>query len=143
MGAKENKEVVRKVEEAWDTGKLDALDTLFDPKFNNAQSGVPQLPVGLEGAKMAHRMAMSSFPDRTIQVQDIIAEGDKVVVRCRMIGTNTGGVQWAGAPANGNKVDIEWISVYTLRNGKIVDHVGLNDVMALMTQLGVMPAPGA
>ncbi len=59
----QNKEVVRKIEEAWSSNKLDALDQYFGATFNN-HSGVPGIPPGLAGAKMAHGAAMAAFPDR-------------------------------------------------------------------------------
>jgi len=142
MGAEENKRIVRLVEEAWDGQKLGELDQYFSPKFDNSATAVPGMPPGLEGAKMAHQASMASFPDRRVRIEDIIADGDQVVVRIRMTGTNKGGLAWLGVPANGNKVDFQAISVYRLAGGKIVEHHAQNDVMTLMQQLGAMPPPG-
>ena len=142
MGTEENKEVVRRIEAAWDSQDLQALDALFAPQFDNTQSQVPGMPVGLEGARMAHRDSMQSFPDRRVVVEDVIAEGDKVVVRARITGTNKGGVAFLGAPANDAQIDVPFISIYTLLDGRVVSHFGLNDAMALMEQLGVMAPPG-
>jgi predicted ester cyclase len=139
--SEQNKEVVRRIEEAWDRQNLDALDQHFGPNFSS-HAGVPGLPPGLKGAKLAHGMAMQSFPDRKMRIQHIVADGDKVVVWTRMTGTNQGGVQWIGAPANGKPVDIESVSVYRFENGKAVEHWGLNDVATLMMQTGVIPMPG-
>jgi steroid delta-isomerase-like uncharacterized protein len=137
----QNKEIVRKVEEAWDRGDLDALDQYFADDFDNSASAIPGLPPGLEGAKMAHQGSITSFPDRRIHVEDLIAEGDRVVVRARVTGTNQGGFPAFDLAANGNPIDIEFVSIYELRDGKIVRHWGLNDVATLMQQLQV--APGA
>lgn len=139
--SEQNKAVVRQIEEAWNAGRLDELDALFAPDFI-ARSSVPGMPPTLETAKMAHQMSLQSFPDRKTTVEDIIAEGDKVVVRVRMTGTNRGGVPWLGAPANGNKVDVQWISIYCLANGKVVEHEAQMDLLGLMQQLGVIPASG-
>ena len=86
-----NKDIVRAIEEAWDRNDTAALDGHFSPDFDNAHSGAPGLPVGLAGAKMAHGAAMVSFPDRRVEIVDLIAEGDRVFVRTRITGTNTGG----------------------------------------------------
>jgi predicted ester cyclase len=142
MGTEENKEIVRRIEAAWDNQDLEALDALFAAEFDNSQSGVPGMPRGLEGARMAHHASMDSFPDRRVVVEDVIAEGDKVVVRARIMGTNKGGVAFLGAPANDATIDVPFISIYTLRDGKVVSHFGLNDAVALMVQLGVMSPPG-
>lgn len=139
--SEQNKAIVRKIEEAWDAGRLDELDALFAPGFI-ARSGVPGMPPTLETAKMAHQMSLQSFPDRKTTIEDIIAEGDKVVVRVRMTGTNRGGVPWLGAPANGNPVDVQWISIYRLADGKVVEHEAQMDLIGLMQQLGVIPASG-
>jgi predicted ester cyclase len=137
-----NKSVVRQIEEAWNANQLDKLDALFAPGFTMHSGPPPQLPQGLEGAKMTHGMAMQAMPDRKTQIQDIIADGDQVAVRVRITGTNTGGFPWLNIPANGNKVDTEWISIYTLKDGKVTEHRAVMDLMGLMQQLGALPAPG-
>jgi steroid delta-isomerase-like uncharacterized protein len=142
MSVEENKAIVRRVEEAWNAGDLDALDALFAPDFVS-HAAAPGVPPNLESAKMAHTMSMQAFPDRHTSVEDLIGEGDQVVVRVRMTGTNTGGLPWFGIPANGNKVDVQWISTYRLANGKIVEHSALMDLMGIMQQLGAIPAPAA
>jgi predicted ester cyclase len=141
MSAEDNKAVVRRIEEAWDADQLDALDPLFEPNFVQ-HNGVPMLPPGLEGAKQAHQMSKQAFPDRRTRIEDMLADGDQVAVRIRMTGTNQGGLPWFGIPANGKSVDTEWISIYRLSNGKVVEHRAVMDLVTLMQQLGAMPAPG-
>ena len=96
--ASSNVNVVRAVEEAWDQGRLDDLDQYFAPGFNNAQSATQGLPAGLEGSKIAHQGVMQSFPDRKIEILDLVEGGDKVFVRNRVTGTNTGGFPPFGVP---------------------------------------------
>lgn len=133
------KDVVRTVEELWGAGKLDELDHYFDPAFAS-HSSVPGLPPTLATAKMAHQMSMQAFPDRRTEIQDIVAEGDKVAVRVRLTGTNTGGLPWFGVGANGAKVDFEFMAIYQVRDGKIVGHWGVND-LAILIQLGAFTPP--
>ena len=133
--SEENKAVVRAVEEAWDSQDLDSLGQHFAPDFDNSASAVPGVPAGLEGAKMAHQGAMQSFPDRKVHIEDLIAGGDKVVVRARVTGTNQGGFPLMNVPPNGNPIDIGFVGIYTLRDGKIVSHWGLNDAATLTQQL--------
>ena len=137
-----NAEVIRAIEDAWGSNRLDDLDQHFAPGFDNSRSGTPGLPAGLAGAKMAHQGVMQSFPDRTQELLDVIAEGDRVFVRSRVRGTNQGGFPAFQVPANGRPFDIESWSVYRLQDGKVVEHVGLNDAITLMMQLGAIPAPG-
>lgn len=136
----DNVEVVRRVEELWNLHKVDELDQYFSPDFNN-ESGVPQLPRGLEGAKMAHSMTAQFLPDRNVEILDIFGAGDKVCVRQRVTFTNTMGVPWLGAPANDNKVQFEWISIYQLHDGKITGHWAAIDGFSFLAQLGVWAPP--
>ncbi len=138
----QNKDVVRRIEEAWDRNDPAAIDPLFAPDFDNAHSAMPGLPSGLAGAKMAHAGAMASFPDRRVQILDLVAEGDRVFVRTRVTGTNTGGAAFLGAPeANGAAVDFEMWGVYQLRDGRAVAYWGLNDGVTAMMQVGGLKPP--
>ena len=140
--AQDNATVVRAVEDAWDQNRLEDLDQYFAEDFDNSASGTPGLPAGLAGAKMAHQGVMQSFPDRTVEILNIVSEGDLVFVRMRVSGTNQGGFPAFNVPANGNPFAIESWSLYRLRDGKVVEHWGLNDALVLLMQLGALPAPG-
>ncbi len=138
-----NADTVRAIEEAWDGGRLDELDRYFAPSFDNSASATPGLPPGLEGAKMAHQGVMQSFPDRKMEILDIVDGGDEVFVRTRITGTNQGGFPLFNVPANGNPFQIEAASVYRFDvGGKVVEHWGMNDALTLLMQLGAIPAPG-
>jgi predicted ester cyclase len=137
-----NADVVRAIEEAWADDRLDDLDRYFAPGFSNAQSGTPGLPPGLEGSKMAHQGVMQSFPDRKVEILDVIEGGDRVFVRNRVTGTNTGGFPPFGVGPNGNPFDIEAWGVYRLHDGQVVEHWGMNDAFTLGIQLGAIPVPG-
>jgi predicted ester cyclase len=136
--SEQNKAVVRQVEEAWNANNLDSLDDLFAADFVT-HAGRP----GLEPGENVHQLSMGAFPDRKTTIEEMVAESDTVAVRLRMTGTNTGGPPWLGVPANNNKVDVEWISIYRLREGKVVEHRAVMDVMGLMQQLGAIPSGGA
>jgi predicted ester cyclase/quinol monooxygenase YgiN len=141
QAAEDNMAIVRRIEIAWDENNLAALDDLFAPDFV-AHNAVPGMPPGLAGAKMAHQASMAAFPDRRTAIEELIGAGDTVVVRMRMTGTNQGGLAWVGVPANGNKVNVTWISIYRLVGGKVVEHRAEMDVMGLMQQVGAIPSPG-
>lgn len=134
-----NKNTVRQIEEAWNANQLDKLDAWFAPGFKQ-HSAFPGTPATLDSAKQAHQMSLQAMPDRKTEIQEMVAEGDKVVVRMRMTGTNTGGFPVFGIPANGNKADVEWISIYTLRDGQVTEHRAVMDVMGFMQQMGAMPS---
>jgi len=91
MSAQDNAATVRAVEEAWDSNDLDSLDQYFAEDFDNTGAGVPGVPPGLAAAKMVHQGAMTSFPDRKVEIVDLIADDDQVAVHGRVTGTNQGG----------------------------------------------------
>jgi predicted ester cyclase len=136
--AERNKEIVLRLEAAWQDDDWQTLDELFAPDMVS-HAGVPYLPRGPKGWKLAHKQMRAAVPDRQVTIEDIIAEGDRVVVRCRMTGTNRGGLPWAQADANGNPVDMEWISIYRLRDDKVAEHWAINDMMRLVQQIGAPP----
>ena len=80
----------------------------------------------------------AAFPDYKIEADEIIAEGSRVVVCARMIGTHTGNL--GEIPPTYKKVDFPFVIRYEIENEKIVSHWMLADQMSLMEQLGVIPA---
>jgi predicted ester cyclase len=139
MSTEENKTIVRKYREAHNQNKLDALDAIVAQDLIS-HAALPGLPPGLAGGKMAHQIFLGSFSDLQTTTEDLIAEGDKVVERYLTRGTHTG--DFMGAPPTGKKFSAETMVIYRLANGKIVETWGLNDVQAVMMQLGLMPAQG-
>ena len=136
--SEQNKNVIRQLEEAWNANQLDKVDAFFAPNFVQ-HSGMPGMTPTIETAKQAHSMSLQAMPDRKTSIEEMVAEGDKVSVRIRMTGTNKGGFPWFNIPANGNSVDIQYISIYGLKDGKVVEHRAIMDVMGLMQQLGALP----
>jgi predicted ester cyclase len=135
--SEQNKQVVAAIEAAWNGNRLDELDGHFAAGFvTHAQA--PGLPPGLEGAKLAHQFSMKAMPDRKVEVLDLIGEGDRVLVRTRMTGTNTGGFEWLHVGPNGRAVDVESWAIYRLQDGQVAEAWGINDVFALAMQLGAM-----
>ena len=139
MSAEENKAIVRKYREAHNQNKLDALDAIVAQDVIS-HAALPGLPPGLAGGKMAHQIFLGSFSDLQTATEDLIADGDKVVERYLTRGMHTG--DFMGAPPTGKTFAAETMVIYRLANGRIVETWGLNDVQAVMMQLGLMPAPG-
>jgi ketosteroid isomerase-like protein len=133
--AASNKETLRKVQAAWNENRLDDLDQYFATDFK-ANSNMRTAGPGLAGAKESHRRNSRIFSDRKVEVLDVIEEGDKVVLRNRATGRHTGPEPWMSAPNDGTPYDIESWSIYRFRDGKIVEHWGLNDGTGLIMQVG-------
>ena len=84
-------------------------------------------------------VAEAGFPRYAFPAEDMIAEGDKVVVRATMRAVHLG--EFFGVPATGKAVTMPLIIIYRIADGKIVEHWLQMDALGLMQQLGVIPAP--
>ena len=78
-----------------------------------------------------------AMPGYQLHVEDILADGDKVVVRAQTVGTHTGPL--FGVPGSGREVRVPLIIIYQIENGKIVDHWMQADTLSLMQQIGAVP----
>jgi steroid delta-isomerase-like uncharacterized protein len=136
MSIEENKAIVRRFQEIYNTNDLEALGEVVaeDLAMPKVMTG---MPTGLEGAKRVHAITLIGMPDWHTHIDELIAEGDKVVARITMTGTHTG--DFWGFPATGNKVNFTGIYIVRIENGKIVEHWGEEDGVSLMQQLGVLP----
>ncbi len=139
MTTEKNKAVIRRYREIYAANDLDALDEVLAADFT-PHSLMPGLPPGLEGLKLVHRTTLAAFPDYRVTTDDLMAEGDQVVEVWTQTMTHTG-VSIFGAPANSGRAVRTWgISVYRIADGKIAEHWGEMDLIAVLMQLGVMPA---
>ena len=77
------------------------------------------------------------FPGYQLTAEDMIAEGDKVVVRSTFHGTHKG--DWMGIPPTGKQVTMPLILIYRIADGKIAEHWMQADTLGLLQQLGAMP----
>lgn len=94
-----------------------------------------------EGLYEHVEMFEKGFPQYRLKAEDIIEQGDKVVVRARFMGTHNG--EFNGIPATGKSVDLPFIIIYRFEGGKIAEHWLEANHLALLTQLGVMNTAAA
>ncbi len=135
----QNKELIRNLYEQWHSRNIDALTEMHTPnaKYNHPSAGATPIP--FEKALEAMQMYWQAFPDLTLTVEDIIAEGDKVVVRFIGRGTHQGDL--GGIPATGVKTEAGGIEIYHFEDGKIVEVWEISDALGLMQQLGMELKP--
>ena len=100
-------------------------------------SPMPGQGPGSEGLKDALTMFRGAFPDLQVTIEDMIAEGEKVVVRVTMRGTHQG--EFMGIPATNKKIEIGEMHIVRFAGGKMVEHWGQEDSLGTMQQLGVIP----
>src|SRR5215217_6667506 len=128
MSAQENKDLVRREqEELWNhTGDLDAAEELFAAEQ-------------AEAVKQEAADFRQGFPDVVSTIEDLIAEGDKVVAHWRSRATHQG--NYMGIPPTGNRIEFTGISVYRIEEGKIAQEWTVEDQFGLMQQIGAIPEP--
>ena len=132
-----NKAIVRRyLEEVLNQGRHDLIEEFLADDFDLHFSG---LAPGLEAIKEWYGAMSTAFPDWQASIDDLIAEGDKVVVRTTVHGTQQGEMQ--GIPATGRSVNSPSITIFRLANGKIAEGWIVSDNLGLMQQLGVIPTP--
>lgn len=143
MSESENKAVVRRViEEIAVGGNVGLADELVDPAFvNHTQlTGDITDSIGIEPYKQEVKAFLAAFSDRTAIIDDMLTDGDKVIVRFRLSGTHNG--EFAGILPTGKTIsDIATISIVRLSNGKLVERWSLTDRLTMMQQLGVILTP--
>ena len=135
-----NKTLVRRFyEEVFNKGNLAAIDEICSPNVVD-HSLPPGLPAGIAGVKQLVGMYRAAFPDLALTIEDMIAEGDKVVVRWSGVGTHRGDLM--GIAPTGKQVAISGIGIDRIANGKLAEHWERFDEMGMMQQLGIVPTPG-
>ncbi len=140
MSAQENRAIIRRAyEELWNERNVGVVDELVAEDFLN-HAAPPDRQRGRQGLKDVVRMFESAFPDFRYEVEDVIAEGEKVAVRDVFRGTHEG--DFMGIPATGSRVTMEAIHIYRFSEGKLAEHWVARDDLGMMRQLGVVPAPG-
>jgi steroid delta-isomerase-like uncharacterized protein len=94
---------------------------------------------GLEAYRQFISMYVTAFPDLHFMVEDLIAEGDRVVARYTGQGTHQGDLM--GIPPTGKQITVTNILITRIANGKIVEQWLNFDALGMLQQLGVVPAP--
>jgi len=143
MSTEENKAIIQRWLEAWNTGELGALVEIIAPDYVHHAHGnsirTESGPEWYEQAVAGHR---ASFPDHYGSLQAMIAEGDMVVTRWTVTGSHRG--QWtaptgAVIPPTGKTITYTGITIARLAGGKIVEEWWEQDSVSLLQQLGVIP----
>jgi predicted ester cyclase len=138
MSAEENKRLVRRFYEEIDKGSLDAMDELVDENYiDHNPPPFPGLPSGRQGLKEAFKIFWKATPGHH-EIQEQIAEGDKVVTRMTSYGKHEGDLP--GAPRTGNDLKISSITIHRIANEKLVEKWAEKDVLTFLKQIGVVPS---
>jgi predicted ester cyclase len=124
-------------EEIFPSGDVDRLaDVIAENGIDH--SARPDEPQGLVGVQQTMLWLGSVFSDQRWEIHQVIGEGDTVVVYCTLRGRHTGDL--LGIPPTNREVAMDYVQILRFRDGKAVERWGVRDDMALMRQLGALPA---
>lgn len=133
-----NAQVVARWYQAFDKKEPALIGQIVDARWVDIPS--PEgTPPGPEGLTKLYTMLTSTFPDLGIQIKDVIEQGDKVVVRSEITGTQKGA--FLGKPTKGRQMRIQAIDIHEVRDGKILRTWHTEDWMTGLHQLGVLGSP--
>ena len=143
MSTEDNKAIVRRfIEEGWNQGNVALFDELTAPNWIYHDPSFPNVRT-LEDYKRWTTETRSAFPDMYGTIEDMIAEGDQVVVRGTIRGTNTGDIVTPmHIPATGKQVMVSGMTIVRFAGGKGVEVWNLTDTLGIFQQLGLIPVPG-
>ena len=112
--------------------------TLYDTFASNFIQHDPAGDMPLEQFKQYNTILFAAFPDISFTVEDMIAEGDKVVTRWSLSATHKG--EFQGIAPTGNRVSITGVDISRIVAGKVVESWMYSDRVGLLQQLGVIPS---
>ena len=136
----ENKAIAcRVIEEFLNAGTPDVADGIFADSYVDHNPSNPDLS-GIENIKKSVADWHAAFRDTHNTVEDVIAEGEKVVLRWTTRGVYRG--EFLGIPPTGNRVAVASIGIFRFSGGKIVESWDEYDAVGLLRQLGAGPLPG-
>jgi steroid delta-isomerase-like uncharacterized protein len=131
-----NKALFRRYfDEGTNQGNLDVVEELFAPDYKHHDPANPDVIVGNEGVRRHIQTLRGAFPDITFQIEDMVAQGDKVVIRWTANVTHTG--DYFGIPPTGKSATITGMNTWQVQDGKAVEGWVNRDDVGLMQQLGL------
>lgn len=137
--SEENKALIHRwFEEVWNQGNEKVIDELLaeDGVIHGLNDASGQSVQGIEAFHEFHSQFRGAFSDLAVTLDDVIAEGDKVVARCDVRGKHTG--ENLGFAATNAPVHFEGVAIVRIKDGKIVEAWNHFDFMEMNRQLGVL-----
>jgi len=138
VATQENENVVRRFfEVVFNQGNSAAVNDLVASDFVDHNPFPGQAP-NREGLAQFVNMFHTPLPDLKVEIQDMIAQGDKVAVRWQARATHKG--TFLQIPSTGKQVTISGLDIMRIADGKIVEHWGFQDQLGFVKEIGVLPA---
>ncbi|GGM16575.1 hypothetical protein GCM10010129_70950 [Streptomyces fumigatiscleroticus] len=136
-----NKALFMRFHSAVNSGDVERVSRTIDEVFEPDvlfHAPVPMEATGARALKQVWTVLLRAFPDIHVAVEDVIAEGDKVVSRNTVTGTHRG--EYRGLPPTGTSVTYDEIFILRFAGGRIAEIWGVVDVFSQLRQLGALPA---
>jgi steroid delta-isomerase-like uncharacterized protein len=141
MSVEQNKAVVRRYyDEVLNRGHIAVLDEIAADEYVE-NDPFPGQGNGRNDLKARVSTLLTAFSPCTFTIQDIVAEADRVVVRWRSSGNNSG--EFLGMPPTNRDYTIAGIDIHRLTDARMVEHWHVVDQLSQLQQLGVIPAPSS
>jgi steroid delta-isomerase-like uncharacterized protein len=139
MSFEENKTLVRRWIELWDTGNLSEIGDFVTKDYVRHDPNTPEVR-GSDAEQQLVAMYIAAFPDLRFTIEHLVAEGDMVLARLIARGTHRGELK--GIPPTGKQIEVAAMELYRLTDGKIAEQWVTTDALGLLQQLGAIPGPG-
>ena len=136
----QNEALIRQVLELINDRNLDAAFEFYAPDYIYHGPGGQELS-GRDGIRGLWAVFLAAFPDLHSTVDDVISEGDKLVLRWTIQGTHTG--EFLGIPASNNQISLAVTEIFRIADGQLVEAWDQYDRLDLMEQIGGIPASTA
>jgi steroid delta-isomerase-like uncharacterized protein len=134
MNTEKNKEVASELFRMFDSGDMSRLEEYTHEDYVGHSPGFPDL-YGAEDVREYLSEFRLAFPDLSYDIQDLVAEGDCVVVHFRWSGTHDG--ELLGIPPTGRRVSVEDMVLLRFKDGKVIEAYDIQDTLDMLRQLGV------
>jgi predicted ester cyclase len=132
--AAENKALVRRFyEEVYVDWNMALADEVISPQFTS-HDWPEHAPTGPRAFRDYYSAIRSAVPDARYEVDDLIAEGDKVVVRWRLLGTHKG--NFRGIAPSGRSITLKGIAIYRVQHGQLMERWVVSDLHGLLEEIG-------
>jgi predicted ester cyclase len=138
MNLEINKQLCRDYFKAFLAGDSAWMQRHITPTFVRHDPGLPFEVRGPEGVARLHDVLLPAFPDMRLELEDFVAEGEKVLVRLTIHATHTG--PFGTLTATGRRIEVPVLDLFQIRDGKLIEHWALLDNLGMLKQLGALPA---
>lgn len=137
MNLEANKQLCRDYFKAFLSRDTAWMQRHIAPAFVRHDPGLPFEVRGPSGVAQLHDALLPAFPDMKLDLQDFVAEGEKVLVRLMIYATHTGA--FGALAPTGKRIQVPVLDLFQIRDGVLIEHWALLDNLGMMKQLGALP----